>query len=267
MRVLGNFAGLLRNENMKIYRRVRTYIMGAILVGLVLMISIMWAAFGGMDVSMWDVVFLESSILFFLVTIFTVVVAAGVVAEEFTSGTIKLLLIRPWSRSKILLAKYIAVVAFALSLAVLLFISSIVVNWLIFDLFNSVHAEPTFPMMEGMSAMGYLLQYYGLTLITTVMTVTLAFMLSTVFRSSGLAIGFALFLLLVVNNVVMLLAALQYKWVDYLLFVHLNLTQYLNDIPIREGMSLGFSLAVLAGYYVLFMALTWYVFNKRDVAA
>lgn len=264
---MADFFNLVKNENMKIYRRPRTYIMLGILVGIVLLISILWLSIDGRDTSMWDVAFMESSILFLLVTIFTVVVAAGIVAEEFTAGTIKLLLIRPWSRSKILLSKYIATVMFALLLAITLFASTLFVNWICFELFNSVETQSSIMQAEGTSEVTYFLQYYGLTLLSSIMTVTMAFMLSTIFRSSGLAIGIALFLLLVVNNFLMLLALLEYKWIDYLLFIHLNLTQYLGDMPMREGMTLGFSLAVLGGYYVLFMAITWYVFNKRDVAA
>ncbi|MDQ6421162.1 ABC transporter permease [Paenibacillus sp. LHD-117] len=265
---MGDFLSLVQNENMKIYRRVRTYVMLGILIGLSIIISVMWLAFGERaQTSMWDVAFLESSIMFFLVTIFTVIVAAGAVAEEFTSGTIKLLLIRPWSRSKILLSKYIAVLLFALLLAVILFLSTLIVNWLCFGVGNGSPAISTLPAESGSDAFVYLLKYYGLTLITSVVTVTLSFMLSTIFRSSGLAIGMALFLLLIVNNFVMLLSGLKYKWIDYVLFIHLNLAQYLGDFQMREGMTLGFSLAVLAVYYVIFIALTWYVFNKRDVSA
>lgn len=267
---MGDFGGLIRNENMKIYLRVRTYVMFGILIGLTIIISALWLAFGERSsTSMWEVAFMESSILFFLVTIFTVVVAAGAVAEEFTSGTIKLLLIRPWSRSKILLSKYIAVMLFAVTLAIVLFGSTLLVNWVMFGIGNdSANAGGgILPMGSDDSPFVYLLKYYGLTLITSIVTVTLSFMLSTIFRSSGLAIGMALFLLLVVNNFMQLLALLDYKWVDYILFIHLNLTQYLGDFSLREGMTLGFSLAVLAVYYIIFIALTWYVFNKRDVAA
>ncbi|MCS0542579.1 ABC transporter permease, partial [Aeromonas veronii] len=42
-----------------------------------------------------------------LITLFTIVVGASSVASEFTWGTIKLLLIRPVSRAKILLSKYL----------------------------------------------------------------------------------------------------------------------------------------------------------------
>ncbi|MGO4180638.1 ABC transporter permease [Paenibacillus sp. TAF43_2] len=264
---MGNFLPLIQNENMKIYRRPRTWVMTGILVLLVLAISILWVIFGGRDASMWDVAFMESSILFLLVTIFTVVIAAGGVAEEFTSGTIKLLLIRPWSRSKILLSKYISIMIFALLLAIVLFAVTIFVNWICFGINASPDIKPTFVGAEGTNPVSYMLKYYGLTLISLVVTVTLAFMLSTVFRSSGLAIGMALFLLLGVNSFIGLVAMLDYKWIDYLLFIHLNLTQYLDGNPMREGMTLGFSLVVLGVYYALFIAITWYTFKKRDVAA
>ncbi|WP_053372223.1 ABC transporter permease [Paenibacillus sp. FJAT-27812] len=263
---MGNFLPLIQNENMKIYSRPRTWVMTGIMILLVLTISIMWLIFGGRDTSMWDVSFMESSILFLLVTIFTVVIAAGGVAEEFTSGTIKLLLIRPWSRSKILLSKYISILLFAIMLAILLFASTLLVNWICFGINASPDLKPTFVGEEGSNPLAYMLKYYGLTLISLVVTVTLAFMLSTVFRSSGLAIGMALFLLLGVNSFIGLIAMLKYKWIDYLLFIHLNLTQYLDGNPMREGMTLGYSLSVLAVYYVIFIALTWYIFKKRDVA-
>lgn len=264
---MGNFLPLVQNENMKIYRRPRTWVMFGIMTLLVLTISILWLIFGGRDTSMWDVAFMESSILFLLVTIFTVVIAAGGVAEEFTSGTIKLLLIRPWSRSKILLSKYISIMIFAIMLAILLFASTLLVNWICFGLNASPDMKPTFVGEEGANPLTYMLKYYGLTLISLVVSVTLAFMLSTVFRSSGLAIGIALFLLMGINSFMGLIAMLDYKWIDYLLFIHLNLTQYLDGNPMREGMTLGYSLGVLGVYYVIFIALTWYIFNKRDVAS
>jgi len=264
---LGNFLPLVQNENMKIYRRPRTWVMSAIMVVLVLAISILWLIFGGRDTSMWDVAFMESSILFLLVTIFTVVIAAGGVAEEFTSGTIKLLLIRPWSRSKILLSKYISIMIFAILLAILLFASTLLVNWICFGINASPDVKPTFVGAEGENPLSYMLKYYGLTLISLVVSVTLAFMLSTVFRSSGLAIGLSLFLLMGINSFMGLIAMLDYKWIDYLLFIHLNLTQYLDGNPMRQGMTLGYSLGVLGVYYIIFIALTWYSFNKRDVAS
>ena len=56
-----------------------------------------------------------------LITIFAAVIAGDIVASEFTWGTIKLLLIRPVSRTKILLSKYVATLLFVVLLCVILF--------------------------------------------------------------------------------------------------------------------------------------------------
>ncbi|OBR64331.1 hypothetical protein A7K91_12510 [Paenibacillus oryzae] len=263
-----DFMNLVRNENMKIYRRPRTYVMGGLLAGLVLIASLIWLAVSGRDTSMWDVAFFESMLMSGLVTIFVVIVAAASVAEEFSGGTIKLLLIRPWSRSKILLSKYIAVFLYALLMSVVLFASVLLINWLIFGIGNTGIEAAMMPAEAGSGVFVHILKFYGLKFIETIMTLTIAFMLSSMFRSSVLAVGIALFQILIVNNIASLIMFLKQKWVDYVLFIHLDLTQYLSGsgMGIRPGMTLGFSLGVLAVYYVLFMALAWLVFTKRDVA-
>lgn len=264
-----DFMNLVKNENMKIYRRPRTYVMAGIMVGLILLASLITVAVGGRDISMWDVALVESLFLSGLVTIFVVIVGASSVAEEFSGGTIKLLLIRPWSRSKILISKYIAVLMYAFLMTALLLASLLLINWLCFGLGNSGTSEVAAAMTGEVSEnqLVYMLKYYGLKFIGTIMTLTIAFMLSALFRSSALAIGIALVQILFVNNAVSLIGLIQKKWVDYVLFVHLDLTGYLSGGNLtRPDMTLGFSLAVLAVYYVIFMAITWLVFNKRDVA-
>ncbi|WP_029192314.1 ABC transporter permease [Paenibacillus harenae] len=265
---MGDFLQLVRNENMKIYKRSRSWIMLAILIASALLISIMWLSFGGRDTSMWEVISTESMILFVLLTIFSVVIAAASVAEEFTSGTIKLLLIRPWSRNKVLLSKYISILLFGLLQAAALFLSTLLINWICFGIYSSLdETQQGLLFPGGSNPFAYMLMYYGMKLISLVVTVTLAFMISTIFRSGGLAIGLSLFLLLGVNNFVLLLGFLDYKWIDYLLFMHLDLTKYIGATSLEDGSNLWFSLGILGAYYIIFVALTWYVFNKRDVAA
>ncbi|UVI31632.1 ABC transporter permease [Paenibacillus spongiae] len=259
-----DFLQLVRNENMKIYRRVRTWIMFGILIMLVLAISIVAKLVGDGDVDNWFMMSMETMVLFQLVTIFTVVVSADSVAGEFSTGTIKLLLIRPWSRSKILLSKYISLLMFALVQAVLLYALTFLANMLLFGYSGSGEAQKVFE--SDLHPFAYMLLYYFYQFLGLIIIVTMAFMLSTVFRSGGLAIGLSLFLLLGGSTIAGLLSMLDYAWVDYILFLHLNLTQYMGGSE-AGGMTLGFSLGVLAAYYVVFIALTWLIFNKRDVAA
>ncbi len=258
---------LIRNENMKIYRRLRTWIMFGILVAILLAIDIGAKLIGGGDANNWNMMQINSAVLFSIVTIFTVVVSADSVAGEFSSGTIKLLLIRPWSRSKILLSKYISLLLFALIMAALLFVLSLFVNIALFGYDGSADVvQRVLHVDRDMTPLAFMLIYYIDQFVALIVTVTLSFMLSTVFRSGGLAIGLSLFLLLGGSTITGLLTLLHKKWVDYVLFLHMNLAQYLTNSPVKEGMTIGFSLGVLAVYYIVFVAITWIIFNKRDVA-
>lgn len=264
---MSNFLKLVQNENMKIYRRPRTYVMLGLLLALIAAISII-AYFVDQDdtTSAWSMIMTEVMISYMLITVFTIIIASSSVADEFTSGTIKLLLIRPWTRSKVLLSKYIAVLLYALGMVAVMLIFAIILNFILFGYRDETASEAISPLVSG-SVTGYLLKYVLLEYVTLVVTTTLAFMLATVFRSGALAIGLSLFLILGVNSFSPLLASLKYKWADYILFIHLDLTQYLNGSPMRDGMTLGFSVLVLAVYYAIFVGLAWYVFKKRDVAA
>lgn len=202
-----------------------------------------------------------------LLTIFTVIIAADMVAGEFSWGTIKLLLIRPVNRSKILVSKFIATLLFAFGLLITLFtlsflIGSILYGWGdIYQPYITMQADGT--VTEG-NVLVNALQIYGLSFIELMMLVTFGFMMSTIFRSNSLAIGLTLFLMFTGNIIVFTLSG--YDWVKYVWFSNMYLSGYVEGQPLIEGMTLGFSLAMLAIYFVLFNLLTWVLFNKRDVA-
>jgi len=216
--------------------------------------------------SLWG--FMDStSGLSSLITLFTIIIAAGSVASEFTWGTIKLLLIRPVSRSKILLSKYIASFLFALLLLIILFIVSFLVGGIFFG-FSQVSASYlTFingSVVESSMPL-HMMGVYGLNSINLIMMVTFAFMISTVFRSNSLAIGLAIFLMFTGVQVVQIFS--DYSWAKYILFANTDLTQYIKGTPIVEGMTMTFSIVMLLVYFMVFNAFSWYIFKKRDVAA
>lgn len=216
--------------------------------------------------TMWQMVS-HSANLITVVTLFVIIVTGDLVAGEFAWGTIKLLLIRPASRSKILLAKYAAMLLFALFLLAVLFVTAIGVNGLLYGFgpeqpYLAVSSDGT---VTEKSYAALALQTYGLNSISLLLMATFAFMVSTVFRSSTMAIGFSAGLLLGGTMIVAQFA--KYSWVNYLLFTHLDLRQSLEGRPIVPGTTIGFSLVVMACYYLLFLAMSWTVFRRRDVAA
>jgi ABC-2 type transport system permease protein len=219
------------------------------------------------DGTMWDGMN-NCADLIVLITLFTVIIAGDSMASEFSTGSIKLLLIRPASRLKILISKYVSMIMFGLLLLVILFIASILVNGALFGfgLMNLplVSADTAGHIVED-SMMANLWKMYLLNGVSTIMFVTMAFMISTAFRSSAMAIGFSIFALFA--GVILMEFLQRYAWSKYMLFANIDLSQYLNGRPYQEGMTFSFSLAVLAAYFVIFNLVAWLVFTRRDVNA
>jgi ABC-2 type transport system permease protein len=217
--------------------------------------------------TVWTFVESNAGVVTF-VGLFAIIVAAGIVASEFSWGTIKLLLIRPISRTKILLSKYLTVLLFGASMLVILFIFSILLGLILFGVGDqSPHLTYVSGEVQEQSIVVYLIKTYLLKTIDVLMMATMAFMISAVFRSSSLAIGISLFLLFMGANATALVA-MKFDWAKYSLFANTDLTQYTGEMqPLVEGMTMSFSIIMLLIYFAIFLFLAFFVFNKRDVAA
>ncbi|MFD2638631.1 ABC transporter permease [Piscibacillus salipiscarius] len=209
---------------------------------------------------------LDNAMLASLISLFTIIIGAGIVSSEFKWGTIKLLLIRPISRTMILFTKFMAVLLFALATLVTTILSSIIVGGIFFGFegMNPHFVTETADGLQYVSVVGEVFSTYGYSMVNLVMMTAFAFMISTLFRNSSLAIGLAIFLMFSGN---MIVGALQrYDFAKFILFANTDLKQYETGNVMFEGMTLGFSIAVLIAYLVIFLAVSWFSFNKRDVA-
>lgn len=208
---------------------------------------------------------IESHVMMSIVTLFTVIVAGGIVAAEFSQGTIKMLLTRPVKRWKILSSKYIATMLYALLLAIVLFIVTALAGLIFYGISDGTYlvwngsdvVEGSF-WLEG-------LQLAALSFASVWIIGTFAFMLGTVFRSSSLAIGLSIFLMFTGIQAVFLLA--DYEIVKYYLFTHTDLTQYYTGFMPVEDITMTLSVIVLLVYFLIFMAISYLTFGKRDITA
>lgn len=314
---MSNLIRLVRNENMKMYRRISSWILIAVLILLTVGVGLLlrydsssenneqWRnklASESKEIqevlqkeqnipqfqktqlekdlkiyqyrldhnfgpSLWNGVKATSSLMSF-VTLSAVVIAGGIVASEYNWGTIKLLLIRPQNRTKILLSKYVATMGYALLMIIILLSTSFITNGLLFG-FQEIEQPYLYVAQNGTVQEGNMLvnilQTYGLSSVEMIMVATFAFMMSVVFRSGALAIGLSLFIMFISQPLIQFLS--KFNWVKYYLFANTNLSMYLEGTPLIPGMTLTFSLIVLSGYFLVFIFISWFVFKKRDVAA
>ena len=266
---MSSFWNLVLNENMKIYRRSLTWTFLSILAIFSLLLPVLFRqGMGSTGISIWESASTTVGIVFvFLNSIFCVVITTEVVAGEFTWGTIKLLLIRPWSRSKILASKYVAVIGFSLLSTLLIIILATGMSYILFS--QSV----PYDQGDSVNTAGHVIASWGFSYVDLFITIAIAFMLAIVFRSGGLSIGISLFIIITRNPLSLIFNPNRYEWTKYVLFTNMDLGKYMDSATgsgliteANAGMTLGFSIAVLAVYYVIFMLISWVVFNKRDVA-
>ncbi|RSD25498.1 ABC transporter permease [Mesobacillus subterraneus] len=205
-----------------------------------------------------------------LVTLFVVVVGSANVAAEFSDGTIKQLLIRPHRRWSILLSKYIAVIIYGLLLVLTLIVSGYLIGLVLFGSgdFNMKIFEVTLEgRKEAVVGTQFFLKmlYYIPSLL---MIMTIAFMLSTLFKSQALAVGVGIFVLFFSSTLggIILMLADKYTWAKFLIFPHLDLTVYALQERILEDITFPVSISILAVYYAIFMMVTFFFFQKRDIS-
>ncbi|MGH4123244.1 MAG: ABC transporter permease [Clostridium sp.] len=202
-----------------------------------------------------------------LIALFAIVMGGKIVANEFSEGTIKLLLIRPSKRWKILLSKYIAVIGYTLLMLLVLFIVSFLLGGILFSFSGA--GTPFLTSSSGkiteVNMIVHILELYGLKSINLIMMVTLAFMISTVFRNSSMATGVGVFLLTIGNVITLMLT--KFNWSKYILFANTDLNQYITGEPLVKGMTMKFSIIVLIVYFVIFNVISYIGFTKRDIVA
>lgn len=208
---------------------------------------------------------LESHGMMSFITLFVVIVAASIVASEFSQGTIKMLLSRPVKRWKILTSKFAATILYAMLLTVVTFLTTVIVSYLFFDAAGGGILDFNDGNVVEVSYWGRVLTLYGLQFIGVCIYATFAFTIGSVFRSSSLAIGLSIFLLFMGPNVVYFLS--RYEISKYILFAHTDLTGHITDNLLVPGITMPFSIAVLSGYVLIFLIISYWAFVKRDVTA
>lgn len=131
-----------------------------------------------------------------------------------------------------------------------------------------IHATDLFLNQQGQVVQRNLplqvIKMYGLSLFPVMGYVTLAFTISVILRSSALAIGISLFLMIAGNA--MIEATAKLAWLKYLPFANSDVSLYIYHLPARPEMTLAFSLTVLLIYIIGLLVISWSVFRRRDVS-
>ncbi len=212
--------------------------------------------------------FFNEYLLMLVIMIF--MIAGSITSQEFSKGTIKLLLLKPYSRFKILLSKYITVLLSIVMAFAIMFIIQLVVGGLFFG-FNSL----TDPIMVYsnindsitiVNVFNYVLTNFIGLLPCFILLASLAFAASTLFNNTSLAVVIGFVGYIGGNMISQLLSSLKYWWIKYIFCFNWDLTPYIyHNYPAIKGTSLVFSVIVCVIYLLLLLVPTFIFFKKKDI--
>ncbi|XID94382.1 ABC transporter permease [Paenibacillaceae bacterium WGS1546] len=209
-----------------------------------------------------------------LIPLLVLAIASDLVSSERATGTIKMLLTRPVRRWRILFAKLATLTLYVSLIIVSTALLSYLVSGLAFG-----YAGWKEPVFVGFRVQGadvdtsgvhaipqglYLLMQTGLIWFSAMVVALIALMVSVLVRST--AASFVTMMAAVISGAILANMASSWNSAKYLFNVNLELSGYLRGTPPPvEGMSLGFSLAVLGIWGAAALIVSFAVFTKQDI--
>lgn len=218
------------------------------------------------QIDFWTVFYTSASMIS-IIGLLIIVVAGSSVASEFSQGTIKFLLINPVKRWKILMAKYFTVISLGYIMLALLYLVMIpaIGVFIGFDGISAPYLYVDNGTVCSISSFLRVAQIYLLNSVSIIVMATLAFAISSLFRSSAFSIGITVFLMLAGNTIVGVLKMFNQDWARYLVFSNTDLASIAEGTPIFAQQSLSFAIIVLIAHMAVFILTAWDGFVKREV--
>lgn len=208
------------------------------------------------------------------IPLLVMVIASDLVSSEHSLGSIKLLLTRPVKRWRILLSKYITLLLAISLIVAIVGILSFIISGLVFGYkglnapvitgFSAANGELDMSNIKMIRQWEFILMDFGLVWYVAVVVGTLSFMISVLIRST--AAGMGIMLAALISGSILSSMVSSWESAKYLFMVNLNLTGYLNGIaPPVEGMTLPFSILTLAVWWLVGLAVSFFVFTRQDI--
>ena len=238
----------------------------------------------GKTTNLYDYMYFTLELCTVIIIVFAMMLVCNLITGETESGTIKLLLVRPFKRSKIVTAKLLATIFFVITF---MFFSSVITyigGYFLFGpattnvlaIFNSTVAFEISPLML------MLINILSLTF-DIIFFVLLALMISILCKNFAASISCSL-VLLILNYALNIIFGGAF-WYTLLPGMNMHLFKFFGNsfVSIIEGtsgfasliqsllitgiettMTFWFSLCISGAYCLVFLAISYAVFQKRD---
>lgn len=198
------------------------------------------------------------------IVIFMIALTSMCVAMEYQYGTVKELFYRQYTRTQVLISKWLTMFLCSLYFVCLSLIVTVMLTLTVFG-----HDVTLGTAVSGMPLMNKLLLTTLGRFIGMWMILSLVFLLATLFKSSSAAISVGIigyFITSIISSLQILIIA-KFDWLKWNPLNMLNLSNQLVLDTYQKLTKLSTSLLVVGNlvYMVIFFAIGWLIFNRRNV--
>ncbi len=274
---------LLRIELFKIFKRPRTYISFGIIAAIAMLLELALMAngkdftdfvmqsldgsftLGGVIVNGYLVTYVILQLLLIHVPLLVALVAADELAGEANLGTLRLLLTKPISRSKIVLAKFLASVTYSFLLLIWLAIVGLALSLVLFGDGDMINLKSdTVTLLQNHDVMWRYMAAFGFASLAMTAVAAIALLLS-VFAENAIGpiigtMGIVIFLTIITNLGLPVFQAIK----PFLITTHMIAWKGFFDDPVPYA-AIARSAVVLLIYTVALVGLTMYIFKRKDI--
>lgn len=205
------------------------------------------------------------------VALFAVVLGGWLMASEFQLGTIRLLMIRPKTRTKILMSKFAAALLVCFGIYIAGTILNIIANGICFGF--SDYAFPNYTASGEIGFFAYFIPKFFACAVSIVFGYCVAFMLSTVAKHMAVSISVPIVSFVAcIIGLSMLAWTEAAHWIAWTPLPYVQISQFYAEYSaiqtmIRNGapISLGYGIGLLMGLSMICTFISIWVFRKRDI--
>ena len=225
---------------------------------------------------------MAKGIAMFFVTILIIVLASSAISEEFENGTVKMLLITPFNRYKILISKILAITIIAIVFTVAVSQIIYVFSSVVYPSSNNPYIYINDGNIEVVNTYIYSTVKYILMLPEILIHMLVGMMFSVLFTKTALSNTFSLMIYLGIPVGMTLIGAIigLKEWFKYIPYNNFDLASkvfnvsfnsnpnYINSIFENATGVIAtpwFSLSVLIVYAVMISIITFKLFDKKEV--
>ncbi len=211
--------------------------------------------------------FFDEFMLMIIIMVF--MIAGSIMSNEYNNGTIKLLLVRPYSRIKVLLSKYLTVLICILIAILIMVVAELLIGGVTLG-FSSLSNPALYYNAKLDTLQVYnIFAYLGLNIIgklpNLIILATLVFAISTIFANTSLAIIMG-FVGQFVGSLFSIFTTSSKWWLKYIISLNWDWTIYLlKSAPNIEGLSFIFSFVVCLVFLLALIIPTFLIFKHKDI--